>query len=126
MTTKAAYLKGMWLFIYNNVDLNIIFNKIRRVGRELKCLYTRVSILETGTGLGGNSIFTADGVTSQFDILHNLGEVPSYFSITTTEPIASNHLNRVITFPNSNTMRITFGFPPSIGENANYIWIVYK
>lgn len=75
---------------------------------------------------GGQSPFTADGVTTVFNITHNLGVIPSFFSITTTEPIATNHLARTITFPDANTLRITFAAPPSIGENANYVWIVYR
>lgn len=75
---------------------------------------------------GGQSVFTANSITTIFDITHNLGAIPSFFSITTTQPIAANHLNRTITFPDSNTMRITFALPPNVGEDANYVWVVYK
>lgn len=75
---------------------------------------------------GGQSLFTADGVTTVFDIVHNLGSTPPYFSLTSTTPVTLNNLNRTITFPDANTMRITFGNPPLIGENVNYVWIVYK
>jgi len=75
---------------------------------------------------GGQSPFTADGTTTVFNITHNLGFIPSYFTLTTTAPIASNHLNRTITFPDVNTMRITFNVAPSVGEDANYVWIVFK
>lgn len=75
---------------------------------------------------GGQSPFTADGIITVFNITHNLGVVPSYFSLTTTEPIANNHLQRTITFPDANTMRITFNIAPAPGENANYVWVVYK
>jgi len=75
---------------------------------------------------GGQSAFVADGTTTVFNITHNLGFTPSYFTLTTTAPIASNHLNRTITFPDVNTMRITFNVAPSVGEDANYVWIVFK
>lgn len=75
---------------------------------------------------GGQSAFTADGTTTVFNITHNLGAIPSFFSLTTTQPIAANHLTRTITFPDNNTMRLTFAIPPNPGENANYVWIVYK
>lgn len=75
---------------------------------------------------GGQSSFTADGTTTIFDITHNLGATPSYFSLTTTQPIAQNLLGRTITLPDANTMRLTFDFAPNPGEDANYVWIVYK
>jgi len=75
---------------------------------------------------GGQSVFTADGTTTVFNITHNLGAIPSFFSLTTTQPIAANHLTRTITFPDNNTMRLTFALPPNPTENANYVWIVYK
>ncbi len=75
---------------------------------------------------GGQSAFTPDGTTTQFDIVHNAGFIPSFFTLTTTEPIASNHLNRTITFPNNNTMRLTFALAPSVGEDANYVWVVFR
>lgn len=76
--------------------------------------------------VGGQTAFTADGTTDVIDIPHTLGAVPSFFSITTTAPITNNHLNRTITFPDNNTLRITFGFPPNPGEDANYVWVLYK
>lgn len=75
---------------------------------------------------GGQSAFTADGTTTVFNITHNLGAVPSYFTLTTTQPITVNHLSRNITFPDNNTMRLTFALAPNPGEDANYVWIVYK
>lgn len=75
---------------------------------------------------GGQSPFTADGTTTQFDVTHNLGAIPAYFTLTTTAPISSNHLNRTLSFPNTNTMRITFANAPLVGEDANYVWIVYR
>lgn len=75
---------------------------------------------------GGQSPFTADGSTTEFDIIHNLGATPAYFTLTTTTPITQNHLNRTITFPDDNTMRITFSNAPTIGEDVNYVWIVYQ
>lgn len=84
------------------------------------------NIIEAPYFKGGQSPFTADGVATVFDIVHNLGATPSYFTLTTTAPIATNHLARTITFPDVNTLRITFNSPPNIGEDANYVWIVYK
>lgn len=86
---------------------------------------------------GGYQEFIADGTTTIVDILHNanidnsnLSDPNRYrpytFSLTTTEPIAINHLTRNITFPNPNTMRLTFGFAPNTGENANYVFVIYK
>lgn len=75
---------------------------------------------------GGQSQFIADGETIVFDIVHNLGAIPEFFTLTTTQPISSNILDRNITYPDLNTLRITFTFPPNIGEDANYIWVVYK
>lgn len=75
---------------------------------------------------GGQSPFTADGTTTVFNITHNLGAIPSYFTLTTTEPISSNHLNRTITFPDNNTLRITFALAPLVGEDANYVWVVFR
>ena len=75
---------------------------------------------------GGMTPFTANGSNTVLNITHNLGSIPSYYSITTSEPIAINHLTRTITFPDANTMRLTFGVAPQVGENANYVWVVYK
>jgi hypothetical protein len=76
--------------------------------------------------IGGQSMFTADGTTDTFDIVHNLGVIPPFFSLTTTTPITLNHLNRTITFPDNNTLRVTFASAPLVGEDVNYVWIVYK
>ena len=82
----------------------------------------------TAPGLGwkgGQSMFVADDSTTIFEITHSLGAIPSVFSLTTTTPITSNHLSRTITFPDINTMRITFTNPPTIGEDVNYVWAVF-
>mgnify|MGYP001612031419 CR=1 FL=1 len=75
---------------------------------------------------GGQSLFTADGIQTMFNITHNLGAIPSFFTLTTTTVITLNQLNRTITFPDANTMRITFNTAPLIGEDVNYVWTVYK
>lgn len=75
---------------------------------------------------GGTSEFIADEMTTVHDIVHNAGFVPSYFSLTTTEPIANNLLARTITFPDNNTMRLTFNVAPNTGENANYVYVLYR
>lgn len=76
--------------------------------------------------LGGQTPFLGDNTTMVLDVFHGLGAVPSYYSLSTTQPISSNHLSRTITFPTINTMRLTFSSPPLVGENANYVWIVYE
>lgn len=43
-------------------------------------------IVEGVDFVGGTSFFTADGVDTIFDIVHNLGFVPRFFTLTTTEP----------------------------------------
>lgn len=86
---------------------------------------------------GGYEPFVADGVIDTVDITHGLnidnGNAadpnryrPSYFSLTSTEPITNNHLNRTVSFPDANTLRIHFSIAPNIGEDANYVWVVYK
>lgn len=72
----------------------------------------------------GQTIFIADGVTDFVDIIHNAGYVPTSFSLSTLTPISINHLNRLISFPSNNTIRITFTNPPIIGEDITYVWSV--
>jgi hypothetical protein len=83
-------------------------------------------IVEGTDFAGGQTPFIADNVNTWFEITHNLGAVPRFFTLTTTQPIAANHLARTISFPDGNTMRITFQNPPLSGEDANYVWIVFK
>lgn len=83
---------------------------------------------------GGEQVFTANGVITVVTITHNMnlpdagGGVfkPKSFSLTTTQPISNNHLNRTITWPTANTMVITFGTAPNIGEDAVYIWTIFR
>lgn len=75
---------------------------------------------------GGQSMFTANGTDTVFNITHNLGAIPSYFELSTTTPINLNQLNRTITFPDLNTMRVTFNTAPLVGEIINYVWVVYR
>lgn len=83
---------------------------------------------------GGKQAFTANGVITVVTITHNMalassggGQfMPTTFSLTTTEPIATNHLNRTITFPTANTMVITFAAAPNLGEDANYVWTILR
>lgn len=96
------------------------------LGTDPSGLVIATTPLNTSDFKGGQSVFTADGSTMEFEIVHNLGAIPSYFTLTTTEPIATNHLSRTITFPDDNTMKLTFSVAPNVGENANYVWIVYK
>lgn len=92
------------------------------------------SVITSTNYTGGKQAFTADGVITVVTITHNMalassggGQfMPTAFTLTTTEPIASNHLNRTITFPTTNTMVITFAAPPTSGENANYIWTILR
>lgn len=79
-----------------------------------------------GGFVGGHAFMTGNGTISSFNITTNAGFIPSYFTLTTTTPITQNQLNRTITFPDSNTMRITFENAPLDGENTDYVWIVYK
>lgn len=79
-----------------------------------------------GGFVGGHAFMTGNGTTSVFNIITNAGFIPSYFTLTTTTPITQNQLNRSITFPDSNTMRITFENAPLDGEDTDYVWIVYK
>lgn len=76
--------------------------------------------------VGGQSVFTADGVTVVHDIVHTLGAIPSYWTITTSEPIANNLLNRTISFVDDSTMRITYNVAPNIGEDANYVYVLFR
>lgn len=92
----------------------------------IQCNYSSDTYLSTADMVGGTSAFTADDVTNTHVITHNAGFIPSYFSLTTTEPISSNHLNRIITFPDVNTMLITFSSAPNSSENANYVYVLYK
>jgi hypothetical protein len=105
--------------------IKYVYKKFKKLEFQICCLQNS-TLVEGSNFIGGQSAFTADGVTTVFNITHNLGAIPSFFTLTTTAPIASNHLNRTITFPDVNTMRITFNVAPSIGENANYVWIVFK
>lgn len=76
--------------------------------------------------VGGSTSFIADGVITEVTITHNAGFQPSFFSLTTTEPITLSHLARTITFPTINTMVITFNVAPIVGENANYVWVLFE
>lgn len=71
----------------------------------------------------GQVIFIADGILDFIDIVHNAGYNPMP-TITPTTPISINHLGRTISWPDTNTIRITFGNPPVIGENITYMWSV--
>lgn len=75
---------------------------------------------------GGQTPFIADGVQTVVTITHNAGFVPSYYSLTTSLPITTAHLTREIDFPDVNTMTITFGSAPIVGEDANYIWVLFE
>ncbi len=78
------------------------------------------------TIVGGTELFIADGIQDTIIITHNAGFVPSFFSLTTSQPNTVTLLSRTVTFPNSNTMQITFSSPPIIGEDANYSWILFQ
>lgn len=80
----------------------------------------------SATTKGGMTNFIADGSATVLNIVHNLGAIPDYFTLTTTTPISPNHLNRSISWPDNNTMRITFNFAPLPGEDADYVWSVTK
>lgn len=90
-----------------------------------------------GGRAGGYEPFTADGTTDVIDIIHGLNidngngadpnrYWPESFSLTNTLPDTTNLLDRSVSFPDADTMRITFTTPPTLGEDANYSWIVYK
>lgn len=75
---------------------------------------------------GGISTFTANDVTTVFNIATSAGFVPSFASITALTPESENTKNRTITFPDANTIRITYDSAPLTGDNITYSWIVYK
>lgn len=109
----------------NNLNFDSIFRRLKKLEKQICCLIRNNQNPSEPTMVGGSSMFTADGNILVHDIVHNAGFIPSYFSLTTTQPITNNHLNRTITFPDENTMRITFMFVPNSGEDANYIYILH-
>lgn len=71
----------------------------------------------------GQVTFIADGLLDFTDIVHNAGYNPQP-TITAVTPISLNHLNRTLSWPNTNTIRITFTTPPVVGEDITYLWSV--
>lgn len=107
------------------VDTTDIYEALEQLSRDF-FFEVGGSPLPGPTIVGGDFPFTADGTTAEVVITHTLGAVPDFFSLTTTQPITSNHLNRTITFPDDETMVITFGLAPLPGEDAVYIYALFK
>lgn len=76
--------------------------------------------------VGGQTPFVADGVQTVVTITHNAGFIPSFYNLTTSQPITLTHLSRTIAFPDVNTMTITFASAPIVGEDANYVWTLFQ
>jgi hypothetical protein len=85
-----------------------------------------VNLNISNSSASGKTSFVADGVLNFVDIVHNTNQFEPEFTLSTLTPITLNHLNRTITYPDNNTIRITFTNPPIIGEDTIYVWIVPK
>lgn len=74
----------------------------------------------------GTVVFTANGANDTVDFVHGLNIVGTpVFVHTALLPITISHLGRDISYPDTNTIRLTFAVPPVIGEDQEYRFIVF-